>query len=110
MSGCGKIARPKHGVGAEKLTNDEIVTFIRTHAPADVIAKIPKLKKRDELCALLDLFSEGKKLKGTTSTNTLLKRLGRSMAATRIQRTFRKAADSGMFHVRKGVAGKPAAL
>ena len=99
MTGCGKIARPTQGIGAEKLTNDEIRTFIRTHAPAEVISKLKKVMKRDELCAVLDLFSEGQKLKGTTSTNTLLKRLGRSMAATRIQRTVRKALEEGRFHM-----------
>jgi hypothetical protein len=99
MVGCGKIARPSHGIGAEKLTNDEIRTFIRTHAPADVIAKLKKVMKRSELCEILDLFNEGKKLKGVTSTNTLLSRLGRSMAATRIQRTLRKKMDEGRFHM-----------
>ena len=102
MTGCGKIARPAHGIGAEKLTNEELRSFIRTHAPADVIAKLKKVMKRDELCSLLDLFADGQKLKGTSSTNTLLKRLGRSMAATRIQRTLRKSFEEGRFHMMKG--------
>jgi hypothetical protein len=62
--GCGKRANPKTGIGAERMTNDEIRKFIRETAPADVAMMVDAAKTRDNLCVILSLFPEGRALTG----------------------------------------------
>jgi hypothetical protein len=45
---CGKKARPKDGVGAERLTTDEMVELIKRKGH-----KVPSDRSRDSLCAVI---------------------------------------------------------
>ncbi len=68
--GCGKRANPKTGIGAERMTNDELRKFIKETAPADVAKMVDAAKNRYQICVILSLFPEGRALKGDTRSSS----------------------------------------
>ena len=102
MSECGKRASHRSLTEAGKMSTSALLKFIITTAPADVVRRLSteKVKKREDVCAFLDLFPEGRALKG------IAPKMSKSQAASIIQTAFKRAAaPGGAFNIRRSKLG-----